>query len=84
MIGPTVAPAQLRQPQSWGLRIGVLMFVGLVVLVVLGPLVWDIDPTHESFESLPTTKPLRRPMRMPTASPDRSMGADSKMAVLMA
>ena len=52
MIGPAVAPARLREPQSWGLRIGAAMFVALVVLVIIGPLVWDVDPTYESFESL--------------------------------
>ncbi|MEX1335667.1 MAG: ABC transporter permease [Candidatus Limnocylindrales bacterium] len=52
MIGPTLAPARVGEPRSWGLWIGAAMFAGLVALVLLGPLVWDIDPTFESFESL--------------------------------
>ena len=47
MIGPTLAPARLREPQPWGLRIGVTLLVVLAVVVLVGPLVWTADPTFE-------------------------------------
>ena len=53
MIGPALAPTRPREPQAWGLRVGLgLLFAILVAVVVLGPLLWDVDPTFESFASL--------------------------------
>lgn len=52
MIGPALAPTRPRERRSWGLGVGVGLFAILVAAVLLGPLVWDIDPTFESFTSL--------------------------------
>jgi peptide/nickel transport system permease protein len=52
MIGPTLAPARVAEPQPWGLRIGVGLLIVLAVIVVLAPLIWTTDPTFESIEGL--------------------------------
>jgi len=52
MIGPTLAPARARETQPWGLRIGIGLIIVLVVVVIVGPFLWDADPTFESFEGL--------------------------------
>ena len=52
MIGPALAPTRPRERRSWGLGVGLTLFAILVAAVLLGPLLWDIDPTYESFTSL--------------------------------
>jgi peptide/nickel transport system permease protein len=52
VIGPTLAPMRPAEPQAWGLRIGVGLLVLLAIVVLLGPLLWSVDPTFESIEGL--------------------------------
>jgi len=52
VIGPTLAPARVTEPQPWGLRIGVGLLVVLAVIVIVAPLIWATDPTFESIEGL--------------------------------
>ncbi len=52
MIGPTLAPAQTRESQPWGLRIGVGLLVGLALIVIVFPMLSSVDPTYESIEGL--------------------------------
>jgi peptide/nickel transport system permease protein len=52
VIGPTLAPTRPAEPQPWGLRIGVGLLVLLAIVVLLGPLLWSVDPTFESIEGL--------------------------------
>ena len=52
MIGPALAPARTAEPQPWGLRIGVGLLVLLAIIVILGPIIWSVDPTFESMEGL--------------------------------
>lgn len=52
MIGPTLAPTRPAEPQPWGLRIGIGLLVLLAILVILGPVIWSVDPTFESIHGL--------------------------------
>ena len=52
MIGPALAPTQAAEPQPWGLRIGIGLLVLLAIIVILGPIIWSVDPTFESIEGL--------------------------------
>ena len=55
MIGPTLAPSRVDEPQPWGLRIGIGLLIVLAVIVVVAPLIWSTDPTFESVEGLSVT-----------------------------
>ena len=52
MIGPTLAPARLRESRPWGLRIGVGVLLVLAMVVIAGPFISSADPTFESIEGL--------------------------------
>ena len=52
MIGPALAPSRTAEPQPWGLRIGIGLLVLLAIIVILGPIIWSVDPTFESIEGL--------------------------------
>jgi peptide/nickel transport system permease protein len=52
VIGPALAPTQAAEPQPWGLRIGIGLLVLLTIIVILGPIIWSVDPTFESIEGL--------------------------------
>jgi peptide/nickel transport system permease protein len=52
VIGPTVAPTRTAEPQPWGLRFGIGLLVLLAIIVILGPIIWSVDPTFESIEGL--------------------------------
>lgn len=52
MIGPALAPARTAEPQPWGMRIGIGLLVLLAIIVILGPVIWSVDPTFESMEGL--------------------------------
>jgi len=52
VIGPTLAPTRPAEPQPWGLRIGIGLLVLLAIVVLLGPLLWSVDPSFESIEGL--------------------------------
>jgi peptide/nickel transport system permease protein len=52
VIGPTVAPTRTVESQPWGLRFGIGLLVLLAIIVILGPIIWSVDPTFESIEGL--------------------------------
>jgi peptide/nickel transport system permease protein len=57
----------------WGLRIGLALLLALVVLVVLYPLLSDVDPTFESAAGLTE---LGEPM--PVGADDHPLGTDPR------
>jgi peptide/nickel transport system permease protein len=59
VIGPTLAPLRSREPQPWGLRIGIGLLVILATVVVVYPLLSPVDPAYESIAGLtPSGEPL--------------------------
>lgn len=52
MIGPALAPARTAEPRPWALRIGIALLALLAIIVILGPIIWSVDPTFESIEGL--------------------------------
>jgi peptide/nickel transport system permease protein len=79
MIAPTLAPARVAEPQPWGLRIGIGLLTALVVLVVVLPIVWTVDPTFESIEGL---SELGEPLEAGAAG--HPLGTDPKGRDLLA
>jgi len=79
MIGPVLAPTRSTEPQPWGLRIGIGLLVLLAVLVLVGPLVWSVDPTFESVEGL---SELGEPLDLGAAG--HPLGTDPKGRDLLA
>jgi peptide/nickel transport system permease protein len=66
-------------PQHWGLRIGIGLLIGLVVLVIIVPLAWTADPTFESAAGLSATgEPLD------AGAPGHPLGTDPKGRDLLA
>jgi len=79
MIGPTPLPTKAREAAPWGLRIGVTLIVLLVVLVIVGPVLWSVDPTYESIEGL---SPLGEPLD--AGAEGYPLGSDPKGRDLLA
>ncbi len=79
MIGPALAPARAHGPQPWGLRIGLGLLGALALVVVLGPLIWTIDPTFESTGGL---SELGEPLDLGAAG--HPLGTDPKGRDLLA
>jgi peptide/nickel transport system permease protein len=52
VIGPAPLPARAREAAPWSLRVGLALIVVLAVLVIVGPLLWNVDPTYESSAGL--------------------------------
>ena len=79
MIGPTPLPTKAREAAPWGLRTGVMLIVLLVVLVIVGPVLWSVDPTYESIAGL---SPLGEPLE--AGSEGYPLGSDPKGRDLLA
>jgi peptide/nickel transport system permease protein len=73
VIGPTLTPARAREPEPWGLRIGLGLLLLLAVVVIAAPLISSADPTFESIEGL---GPLGEPLDAGTV--DHPLGTDPK------
>jgi len=79
VIGPGPLPTQARGTAPWGLRVGVTLIVLLSVLVIIGPLLWNVDPTYESSAGL---SPLGEPLDAGAAG--HPLGSDPKGRDLLA
>lgn len=79
MIGPALAPARAHEPQPWGLRIGLGLLGALALVVVVGPLIWSVDPTFESTGGL---SELGEPLDLGAAG--HPLGTDPKGRDLLA
>jgi peptide/nickel transport system permease protein len=79
VIGPILAPTRARAVAPWGLRIGVGLLLLLATIVLVGPLVWTVDPTFESFEGL---SELGEPL--PPGTEGYPLGTDPKGRDLLA
>jgi peptide/nickel transport system permease protein len=79
VIGPTPLPTKAREAAPWGLRTGVTLIVLLVVLVIVGPVLWSVDPTYESIAGL---SPLGEPLE--AGAEGYPLGSDPKGRDLLA
>jgi peptide/nickel transport system permease protein len=79
VIGPLLAPARSAEPQRWGLRIGIVLLIGLAVCVLVIPIAWSVDPTFESAAGLTA---MGEPLD--AGAPGHPLGTDPKGRDLLA